>query len=172
MRTKIFYKDSGLPEIYIIGTDKRYSLLLLLMIFTYSGLKENMTHPEIIYLEGHPHRQYKPRLISEETSLEQSRKYFEHLDQRRSVRSIASKPVSRKVIENCLKSAATAPSGAHKQPWTFCVVSNPALKSEIRKAAEQEEFNSYNGRVSKTWLENLAPLGTDWHKPFLESAPT
>jgi iodotyrosine deiodinase len=130
-----------------------------------------MTHPEIIYLEGHPHKQYKPALISEDASLEQSRKYFEHLDQRRSVRSIASKPVNREVIENCLKAAATAPSGAHKQPWTFCVVSNPELKSEIRKAAEQEEFNSYNGRMNKTWLEDLAPLGTDWHKPFLESAP-
>jgi iodotyrosine deiodinase len=130
-----------------------------------------MAHPEIIYLEGHPHKRYEPRLISEEASLEQSQKFYEHLDQRRSVRSIASKPVSREVIENCLKAAATAPSGAHKQPWTFCVVSKPELKSKIREAAEQEEYNSYNGRMSKTWLEDLAPLGTDWHKPFLESAP-
>ncbi len=130
-----------------------------------------MAHPEIIYLEGHPHKRFETKPISEEESLEQSRKYYEHLNQRRSVRTIASTPFSRKVIENCLKAAATAPSGAHKQPWTFCVVSNSELKSKIRKAAEQEEYNSYHGRMSKTWLEDLAPLGTDWHKPFLESAP-
>ena len=130
-----------------------------------------MEHPDIIYLEGYPHKRYEHTQIPTEASLEQSRLYYEQLNQRRSVRDIASTPVKREVIENCLKAAATAPSGAHKQPWTFCVVSNPELKSKIREAAEQEEYNSYHGRMSESWLQDLAPLGTDWHKPFLESAP-
>ncbi|MEL6652980.1 MAG: nitroreductase family protein, partial [Bacteroidota bacterium] len=74
-------------------------------------------------------------------------------------------------IENILKSASTAPSGAHKQPWTFCVVGNPDLKKQIREAAEKEEYTNYNGRMSDSWLEDLQPFGTDWHKPFLEIAP-
>ncbi len=67
--------------------------------------------------------------------------------------------------------AASAPSGANKQPWTFCAISNPEVKRQIRIAAEQEEKESYEGRMSPEWLEDLAPLGTDWHKPFLEIAP-
>lgn len=130
-----------------------------------------MKDPEVIYQEGHPHRRYYHKAISAEESLQQSRQYYRHLDERRSVRSIAATPVQREVIENCLKAASTAPSGAHKQPWTFCVVSNPELKSKIRAAAEQEEYNSYHGRMSESWLKDLAPLGTDWHKPFLETAP-
>ena len=130
-----------------------------------------MQHPDIIYLEGHPHKRYEHTNIPAEESLEQSRLYYEQLNQRRSVRSISPKPVSKEVIEYCLKAAATAPSGAHKQPWTFCVVSKPELKSKIREAAEQEEYNSYHGRMSEAWLQDLAPLGTDWHKPFLETAP-
>ncbi|MEQ8927865.1 MAG: nitroreductase family protein [Fulvivirga sp.] len=75
------------------------------------------------------------------------------------------------VIENIILSASTAPSGAHKQPWSFCVVSNPDLKKQIREAAEKEEYESYNGRMTEDWLKDLEPLGTDWHKPFLEIAP-
>jgi len=67
--------------------------------------------------------------------------------------------------------ASSAPSGAHKQPWTFCAVSTLAIKSAIRKAAEKEEYESYNGRMSEEWLEALQPFGTDWQKPFLEIAP-
>ena len=67
--------------------------------------------------------------------------------------------------------ASTAPSGAHKPPWTFWVVTNPELKKQIRAAAEKEEFDSYNGRMTPEWLEDLAPLGTNWEKPFLEIAP-
>jgi iodotyrosine deiodinase len=74
-------------------------------------------------------------------------------------------------MENIIMTAGTAPSGAHKQPWTFCLISNPALKSEIRKAAEQEEYESYNGRMSEAWLKDLAKFDTDWHKPFIETAP-
>ena len=67
--------------------------------------------------------------------------------------------------------ASTAPSGAHKQPWHFCVVSNPDLKKQIRAAAEKEEYDSYHGRMNDEWVKDLEPLGTDWHKPFLEIAP-
>ncbi len=67
--------------------------------------------------------------------------------------------------------ASTAPSGAHKQPWTFCAVSDPVIKSAIRGAAEKEEFENYNGRMSDEWLEDLLPFATDWKKPFLEIAP-
>jgi iodotyrosine deiodinase len=74
-------------------------------------------------------------------------------------------------MQDLIRTASTAPSGAHKQPWTFCLVSGPELKRRIREAAEQEEFESYNGRMPPDWLEDLAPLGTDWRKPFLEIAP-
>ena len=67
--------------------------------------------------------------------------------------------------------ASSAPSGANKQPWTFCAVRDPAVKHRIRVAAEQEEYESYHGRMSQEWLDDLAPLQTDWHKPFLEIAP-
>lgn len=93
------------------------------------------------------------------------------MDQRRTVREFSDKPVPRKVIENIIKTAGTAPSGAHKQPWTFCVVSNPEMKKKIREAAEQEEKISYQNRMNEEWLKDLAPLGTDWQKPFLEIAP-
>ncbi|MDZ7650035.1 MAG: nitroreductase family protein [Cytophagales bacterium] len=76
-----------------------------------------------------------------------------------------------KVIENIIKAASTAPSGAHKQPWTFCVVSDRGLKKEIRIAAENEEKESYDNRMSSEWLEDLKHLQTDWQKPFLEIAP-
>jgi nitroreductase len=93
------------------------------------------------------------------------------MNRRRSLRYFSDKPLPREVIENLIKTASTAPSGAHKQPWTFCAVSDPAIKSQIREAAEKEEYESYNGRMSEEWLRDLAPLGTDWHKPFLEIAP-
>ena len=104
-------------------------------------------------------------------SLSRSAAYYDYFDRRRSVRDFSDRPVARAIIENIVMTASSAPSGAHKQPWTFCAVSNPALKSEIRKAAEREEYESYHGRMSEEWLEALAPLGTDWQKPFLEIAP-
>jgi len=74
-------------------------------------------------------------------------------------------------IDHLVMTASSAPSGAHKQPWTFCAVSSMEIKSAIRKAAEKEEYESYNGRMSEEWLEALKPFGTDWNKPFLEIAP-
>ena len=124
-----------------------------------------------ILLNGYKHVLYQREAISEEESLAKSAEFYTWLDTRRSVREYSKKTVPRQVIENIIKSASTAPSGAHKQPWTFCVVSNPELKTKIRKAAEDEERESYNSRMSERWLKDLAPLGTDTNKPFIEDAP-
>jgi nitroreductase len=93
------------------------------------------------------------------------------LQRRRSVRDFSDRPVDRVVIEECLRAAGSAPSGANKQPWHFVVVSEPALKRAIRTAAEDEERAFYNERAPQEWLDALAPLGTDANKPFLEQAP-
>ena len=90
---------------------------------------------------------------------------------RRTVRDFSSRPVPRDVIENCIRTAGNAPSGANQQPWHFVAISNPEMKSKIREAAEQEEREFYAGRAGEEWLEALAHLGTDDHKPFLEEAP-
>jgi iodotyrosine deiodinase len=90
---------------------------------------------------------------------------------RRSVREFDSRPVPREIIKQCIRAACSAPSGANQQPWRFVAVSDPAIKKRIREAAEAEEREFYRRRASKEWLEALAPLGTDEHKPFLEIAP-
>ncbi|MBK7371838.1 MAG: nitroreductase family protein [Saprospiraceae bacterium] len=100
-----------------------------------------------------------------------SNDYYELLNLRRSVRDFSSRPVPGEVIRNIIMTASSAPSGAHKQPWTYCAVSDPNIKSAIRKAAEQEEYENYHGRMSEAWLQDLAPLGTNDKKEFLEVAP-
>jgi nitroreductase len=90
---------------------------------------------------------------------------------RRSVRDFSDRPVPRPLIEAAIRTAGTAPSGAHQQPWQFVAVDDPDLKREIREAAEAEEKENYERRMSDEWLEALQPLGTDWQKPFLETAP-
>ncbi len=90
---------------------------------------------------------------------------------RRSVRQFSNRPIPRDIIEDCLRAAGSAPSGANKQPWHFAVVSDPAVKRKIRDAAEAEELEFYGERAPDEWLEALEPLGTDEHKPFLESSP-
>ncbi len=122
-------------------------------------------------INGHPFVAYTRDTYEPEEMIERSSTYFHWLNTRRTVRDYADKPVPKEVIENIIKSASTAPSGAHKQPWIFCVVSNPALKKEIRIAAEEEEKESYARRMSDEWLEDLEHLGTNWEKPFLEIAP-
>lgn len=97
--------------------------------------------------------------------------FYELMARRRSVRFFSDRPVPRVLIERAIGTAGTAPSGAHRQPWRFVAVSDPALKRQIREAAEEEERESYHGRMSDEWLEALAPLGTNWQKPFLEVAP-
>ena len=93
------------------------------------------------------------------------------MQKRRTVRHFSDRPVPREIIEECLLTAGTAPNGANLQPWHFVVVSDPKVKHEIRVAAEEEEKEFYNRRAPQEWLEALAPLGTDEHKPFLETAP-
>lgn len=114
---------------------------------------------------------YKALQFSEDEMLQRSQDFYLLLNKRRTVRDFSNKPVPKEVIENIIMTASTAPSGAHKQPWTFCVVSDTTIKSEIRKAAEEEEYTNYHGRMSDEWLQDLASIGTDEHKPFLEIAP-
>ncbi len=109
--------------------------------------------------------------VEPEECLQRARRVYEQLDQRRSVRDFSDRPVPREVIEYLVRTAATAPSGAHRQPWTFVAVSDPDLKTEIRRAAEEQERRSYEQRMTSEWLAALEPLGVDWHKPFLEIAP-
>ena len=109
--------------------------------------------------------------LTEQEAREKSEEYYRFMDRRRTVREFSSKPVDRIIIENIIKTASTAPSGAHKQPWVFCAVSNPEIKKEIRKAAEQEEFENYHGRMSEEWLEDLKVFETNEQKEFLETAP-
>jgi nitroreductase len=100
-----------------------------------------------------------------------SRIFFENLSARRTIRNFSDKPVDREVIENCIKTAGTAPSGANIQPWHFALISDPKIKMQIRVAAEKEEKEFYEKRAPKEWLKALAPLGTDNNKPYLEAAP-
>ena len=111
-----------------------------------------------------------PRLGDAEMR-ERSDAFRQLVSRRRSVRDFSAEPVPRDVIEQCLLSAGSAPSGANRQPWHFCVVSDPAIKRRIREGAEAEEREFYQQRAPQDWLEALAPLGTDANKPFLEIAP-
>ena len=97
--------------------------------------------------------------------------FADDLQRRRTIRDFSDTPVPKTVIEDCLRAAASAPSGANRQPWHFVVVSDPDTKQRIRIAAEEEERAFYSGRASDAWLEDLAALGTDADKPFLETAP-
>lgn len=111
----------------------------------------------------------------ERLSVDESRRrlqgFLSELRRRRSVRDFAADPVPLDLIEAAVEAAATAPSGANRQPWKFVIVLDPEIKRRIREAAEAEERNFYERRATPEWLEDLAPLGTDWRKPFLEIAP-
>lgn len=115
---------------------------------------------------------FTPERLSQETSIERGKAFYEDIDRRRSVRFFSDDPVPREAIELAIAAGSTAPSGAHRQPWKFVVVSRPEIKREIRIAAEAEEKKSYEGgRMPPEWIEALAPLGTDWRKPYLETVP-
>ena len=130
-----------------------------------------MKSADHINIDGFKHVSYRINALSEEEAVTKSESYFNKLNERRSVRDYSDKWIPKKIIDNLIKSASTAPSGAHKQPWTFCAISNQELKSKIRKAAEIEEKKSYQSRMSERWKKDLKPLGTDMNKPFLEIAP-
>ena len=122
-------------------------------------------------VNGHTHVAYSRDTYTPEEATSRAKDFYKWMDTRRTVREISNKPVPRELVESVVMAASTAPSGAHKQPWTFCLVSNKEIKSQIRKAAEEEEYESYSGRMSERWKKDLEPLGTDWNKPFLEEAP-
>jgi iodotyrosine deiodinase len=111
------------------------------------------------------------RRLPEEEMLERARGFHAEMDRRRTTRAFSDEPVPRALIEHAVRTAGTAPSGAHQQPWTFVVVSDPELKARIREAAEEEERKSYGGRMTGEWLEALAPLGTDEVKEHITTAP-
>ncbi len=122
-------------------------------------------------VKGYAHVEYNRDTYSPEEATQRSMDFYHWMDTRRTVREISNRPVPKELVENVIMAASTAPSGAHKQPWTFCLISNAELKGKIRKAAEEEEYESYTGRMSERWKKDLEPLGTDWNKPFLEEAP-
>ncbi len=123
--------------------------------------------PEPYRLEPLPdYREYPQAEMVERASA-----FHADMQRRRTVRDFDSRPVPREVIEQCLLTAGTAPSGANQQPWFFSVITQPHDKKRVREAAEVEERSFYNERAPQEWLDALAPLGTDWNKPFLEEAP-
>ena len=121
----------------------------------------------------------EPRFVPHTTFVERSpedmkaraREFYEEIRRRRTVRAFSARPVPREVIEDCLRAAGTAPSGANLQPWHFVVVTAPEVKKKIREAAEVEEREFYSGKAPQEWLDALAPLGTDAVKAYLETAP-
>jgi iodotyrosine deiodinase len=114
---------------------------------------------------------YHPERFSPKEMLERSQDFLEKMETRRSVRHFSSDEVPMDAVVNCIAAAGTAPSGAHKQPWTFCLVTDPEIRKRIRVAAEEEEYRNYNGRMSPEWMKDLAPFGTNEIKPFIENAP-
>jgi iodotyrosine deiodinase len=146
-------------------------LLISWKIDSFRSKKYTMEHEKERLIDGYRHCYYRGLRYEPSQSLIHAENFYKLLDQRRSVRHFSTKPVAKEVIDLLLKTAGTAPSGANKQPWTFCAVSNAELKHQIREAAEIEEKENYSGRMSERWLKDLAHLGTDEVKPFLEDAP-
>jgi iodotyrosine deiodinase len=122
-------------------------------------------------INGYDFIEYKREHYSDDQILQKGKLFLRLMDERRTVREFSNKHIPKEVIDNIILTASTAPSGAHKQPWTFCVVSDGSIKSQIRLAAEKEEYENYHGRMSDEWLEDLKPFQTDWKKEFLETAP-
>ncbi|WP_273447000.1 nitroreductase family protein [Neolewinella agarilytica] len=123
---------------------------------------------------AHSNAGFQPLQYTEYTPdemLNRARSFYAQHESRRTVREFSDRPVDREIIELIIKTASTAPSGANKQPWNFGVISNPEIKAKIREAAEKEEFENYHGRMSEDWLDDLKKFGTDWHKPFITTAP-
>lgn len=130
-----------------------------------------MKIPKEKSIKGHRHIKYDVESVSQEESILRSANFYKEMNLRRSVREFSTQPVEKEVIENIIQTASTAPSGAHKQPWVFCAVSNSNIKQQIRIAAEAEERENYTSRMSERWKEDLEVLATDADKPFLEKAP-
>ncbi|XP_054474801.1 iodotyrosine deiodinase 1 [Anoplopoma fimbria] len=117
------------------------------------------------------HVAYSASVYPEETMLERSKDFYTQMNQRRSVRFISPEPVPREVINNVIRTAGTAPSGAHTEPWTFVVVSDPETKHQIRLIVEEEEEVNYRQRMGDKWVHDLSRLKTNWIKEYLDVAP-
>jgi iodotyrosine deiodinase len=117
------------------------------------------------------HLPYSPPRLALESARLRAAEFHRELDSRRSVRFFSADPVPRDLIEQAILTASTAPSGAHRQPWRFVAISDPEVKREIRIAAEAEEKEFYERRIPDDWREALAPIGTNWQKPYLEIVP-
>src|SRR5690606_30668275 len=129
------------------------------------------------FMTTHTTKEYRPiplpdfQEIPVEEMRARAKAFYEEIRTRHTVRDFSTRPVPRDIIETCIMAAGTAPNGANHQPWHFAVIGDPALKKQIREAAEIEERTFYEGRAGEEWLQALAPLGTDASKPFLEEAP-
>ena len=120
----------------------------------------------------HPFVPYRPDRVSPDEGLAAGTAFYQRMNERRSVRMFSPDPVPRELIETAVRTASTAPSGAHRQPWTFVLVGDAETKHIIRVAAEEEEKQNYEGgRLPLDWREALEPLGTDWEKPYLDTVP-
>ncbi|HJS54215.1 MAG TPA: nitroreductase family protein [Chitinophagaceae bacterium] len=120
---------------------------------------------------GYPFTFYTKKTYEPEEMIQRTVNFYHEMDKRRTVRDFSDRPVPKEVVENIILTAATAPSGAHKQPWTFCLVNDMSIKKQICIEAEKEEYESYHGRMPEEWLKDLRPLQTDWRKEFLKIAP-
>jgi nitroreductase len=109
--------------------------------------------------------------LTEDEMLRRARAFYGRMNRRRTVREFSNRPVAREILQQAVLAAGTAPSGAHKQPWHFVLVGDAGVKARVRERAEAEEKESYEKRMPQSWLNDLAPLGTDWHKPFLTTCP-
>ncbi len=130
-----------------------------------------MTHKKEKSINGFNHLLHEQESFSKDVMIKKSEDFYHWIDSRRSIREFSDQVVPKAVIENIILAASTAPSGAHKQPWTFCAVSNKEIKKKIRIAAEAEEKETYEHRMSDRWKDDLAALAVDMNKPFLETAP-
>ena len=120
---------------------------------------------------GFPFVPLEFKTFSEDEMLSRAHDFYADMNRRRSVREFSGREVPREIVETAILTAGTAPSGAHKQPWTFALIGNPEIKQKVREAAEVEEHENYQRRMPESWLKDLEPLGTDEHKPFLTACP-
>lgn len=121
--------------------------------------------------EKFPFIPYEKENYSEEEMKERAASFYSFMNKRRSVREFSDKDIPKEVIDNIVRTAGTAPSGAHKEPWVFCVIRNKDLKKQVRALAEEEERKNYESRMSDRWLKDLEPFGTDAVKEFIDIAP-
>lgn len=130
-----------------------------------------MSNKQTKVIDGHLHINFSQEIYTGDLLVKKSEDFYKKMNKRRSIRQFSDKNIPKEVIDNIIKTAGTAPSGAHKQPWTFCIVKNPEIKKQIRIAVEKEEEKSYQERMSDSWLKDLKPMATDAKKPFIEKAP-